>query len=195
MSIDPQLGSMPPGPELSALLAGVDRSRLNGYDLVVLMAARARQVAYEQAQLLADIHEVSCCPPGGPDADISRATTFDSREHEFVACEISAALRCTRTAAEAQLSLATGLVRLPVVAQALAEGRIDVARAKVIVTGVVGLPDPIAAAIAEAAVTIGENLPSGQLRARLAALVIRTDPGAAKRRYEHALSYRKLVTG
>jgi hypothetical protein len=46
---------MPPGPKLSAVLAGVDRSRLADADLVVLAQARARQLAFEQAGQLADL--------------------------------------------------------------------------------------------------------------------------------------------
>jgi hypothetical protein len=66
------LAAMPPGPELAAVLAGLDRRRLNGHDLVVVMAAQARQVAHEQARLLADVYEVSRCGPGGPDAAVLR---------------------------------------------------------------------------------------------------------------------------
>ncbi|MGE5829048.1 MAG: hypothetical protein ACM30G_11920, partial [Micromonosporaceae bacterium] len=85
MSIDPQLEAMPPGPALGALLASVDRSRLNGYDLVIVMAARARQVAHEQAELLADVYEVSRCEPGGPDAPARRTRVMSSEQDEFAA--------------------------------------------------------------------------------------------------------------
>ena len=63
---------MPPGPKLSAVLAGVDRSRLADADLVVLAQARARQLAYEQAGQLADLVAIADAvgpdpfPPGGP---------------------------------------------------------------------------------------------------------------------------------
>ena len=56
---------MPPGPELSAVLAGADRSRLCDADLVVLAQARARQLAYEQAGQLADL--VAIADAVGPD--------------------------------------------------------------------------------------------------------------------------------
>jgi len=41
------LAGMAPGPELAVVLAGLDRRRLNGHDLVIVMAAQARQVAHE----------------------------------------------------------------------------------------------------------------------------------------------------
>src|SRR5215510_3500175 len=119
MFLDPRLETLAPGPELGAVLATIDRCRLNGYDLVIVMAARARQVCYEQAQLLADIYEVSRCEPGGPHAPVERIGTVGSEQDEFAAAEISAALRLTRAAAQAQLGLAYGVAQLPAVGQAL----------------------------------------------------------------------------
>jgi hypothetical protein len=40
---------MAPGPELAATLAGIDRSMLNGYELVILIQAERRQVAHYEA--------------------------------------------------------------------------------------------------------------------------------------------------
>jgi len=54
---------MDPGPVLSAFLAPVDRSRMNGYDLVNLMRAQARLVSYAQAELAATIREIAHCSP------------------------------------------------------------------------------------------------------------------------------------
>src|SRR5262245_61167441 len=85
MFLDPRLETMAPGPELGVVLATIDRSRLNGYDLVIVMAARARQVCYEQAQLLADTYEVSRCEPGGPHAPVERTRTIGSEQDEFAA--------------------------------------------------------------------------------------------------------------
>jgi hypothetical protein len=53
------LETMPPGPELAVAVASVDRSRLGGSDAITLAQARARLIAHEQAQLLADLVEVS----------------------------------------------------------------------------------------------------------------------------------------
>jgi hypothetical protein len=41
------LAEMPPGPDLAAALASVDRAALSGFDLVVLLRARSRQLAFE----------------------------------------------------------------------------------------------------------------------------------------------------
>ena len=53
------LDEVPPGPDLARVLAGVDRSRCGGDDLVSLLRARNRQLAHEQAQLLADMVEMA----------------------------------------------------------------------------------------------------------------------------------------
>jgi hypothetical protein len=47
------LAEMPPGPALSAALGSIDRSVLSGFDLVVVLRARGRQLVFEQAELAA----------------------------------------------------------------------------------------------------------------------------------------------
>lgn len=51
--------------ELAGVLAGVDRSVLNGHDVVRVIAARQRLVSPVQAELCADVSELCHCPPGG----------------------------------------------------------------------------------------------------------------------------------
>ena len=53
------LAEMVPGPGLAAVLASLDRTACNGYQLVDLLVARTRQFAWEQAQLLADVNELA----------------------------------------------------------------------------------------------------------------------------------------
>src|SRR3989337_3029428 len=53
------LANMPPGHELGRLLEGIDRSQLNGHELVSLLQARARQVAHDQAEFYADMWELA----------------------------------------------------------------------------------------------------------------------------------------
>lgn len=107
-----ELEEMPPGPALAAALAGIDRDRLNGFDLVVLMQARARQIAHEQPQLLADAVAVAHCPPGHADSPVARTKDFAA----YAADEIRVALTWTRRAA---------VERLPAVHTALMSGAID----------------------------------------------------------------------
>jgi len=189
------LDDMPPGPGLAVALAAVDRSRVNGYDAVRLLRARARQLAHDQAGLLADMAEVAHCAPGGPHAPPRRIPVNGSRPFEFAGCEISAALMITRHAAEDQLGLALLLAELPAVWAALDRGVIDLPRARVIVDGVAGLPDPAARAVADAALRHAPAMTSGRLRAHLATLVIQTDPEAATTRYRRGVQARRVVHG
>src|SRR5258708_1403036 len=92
------LDVMPPGPELAAVLAGLDRALFNGYQLVVLLQARQRQIAWEQAQLLADMHELTYSARGRF-ADPPRRRSWSD---PHITEEVSFALSWTRATAERQ---------------------------------------------------------------------------------------------
>jgi hypothetical protein len=51
------LAQMPPGPQLCAVLATIDRTRLTSEDLCEFTAARYRLLAYVNAEFLADLYE------------------------------------------------------------------------------------------------------------------------------------------
>ena len=65
--LPPSLDDMAPGAGLAAVLDGVDRRELNGYELVTLIKARARLVAWSQAHLnssaKAPLRRGFCCIP------------------------------------------------------------------------------------------------------------------------------------
>jgi len=65
----------------------------------------------------------------------------------YVADEVSAALSISRHAADAQVSLALSLKRLPGTAAALERGAVDVVKARVIAEGTGQLPDADARAV------------------------------------------------
>lgn len=183
------LAELPPGPALAAALASIDRSRLNGFDLVTVLQAQARQVAHEQAQLLADLVAVAHCPPGGPDAPVVRGEKIG----EFAADEIRAALTWTRRAADDQLSLAVAVVeRLPTVHQALAAGSIDLPKARVICDGVAAPESAVAERVVAEVSGEAPGLTTGRLRMRLRRLAIAVDPEAARRRQAQGVAERRL---
>ncbi|MEA1903139.1 MAG: DUF222 domain-containing protein, partial [Actinomycetota bacterium] len=122
------LESIPPGPFLAGILSGVDRSCLSGHDTVRVMQANNRLVGHYQAELAADMVEVSY----RTDAELGRS----EEAWEYASDEIRAALTLTRRAAESELGFATDLwERLPQVWEALNTGKIDVREAKTIVYG------------------------------------------------------------
>ncbi len=110
---------MAPGPELAIVLAGLDRSLLNGHEMVIVLQARSRLVSHFQAEMYADMMEVALSPAG--DAS-SRAERIDNLDEDSSA-EIGAALHLTRRAADVALGIAWDLVeRLPEVGEALSAG-------------------------------------------------------------------------
>ena len=128
----PDLNRIPPGPFLAVVLEGVDRSRLNGFDLVCLLQARERLVSHCQAGSMADMVEISYAAPGGRDVEPGRLL----EAFEYASDEIRAALSLTRRGGEYRLGFAVDVVeRLPRVFELLDRGLIDVARARVLVDG------------------------------------------------------------
>ncbi len=61
------LAAVAPGPELAAVLAGIELPRLSGYDCVEVLKARYRQLNHERARLMATMVEVGLCGIGPDD--------------------------------------------------------------------------------------------------------------------------------
>jgi hypothetical protein len=181
---------LPPGPELTVLLASIDRSTLDSDDLVRLARARHRLVAHQQAELLADLHAVAQLPYEGP-----RPPGRDDPPWSNVWAEVECAfaMRWTGRAASGQVTLAWELVeRLPAVLDALRAGRIDVPKVLVIRDAVFGLEPAVARRVVDQVIDAAEEWTTGQLRARLRRLVIAADPGNAAERAVRKLACRRV---
>ena len=101
---------------------GLDRSTLNGHQMVMVLQASARMVAHYQARMYADMMEVALSPAGDAESRPERIDNLD----EDSAAEIGAALHLTRRAADIALGIAWNLTgRLPEVGEALSAGLID----------------------------------------------------------------------
>ena len=186
VSLPDGLEDMPPGPELGVLLATIDRTRLTGHDLVVLLRAWARQVAHDHAELHAVIAEV---------AHATEPDTVDRSEVvvEYSSDEIRAALRLTRRAADSALDLALGLARLPRVWEHLHSGLVDLPKARVLCEGTSHLDESTAREAVDAVLSAAPRSTTGQLAARLRRVTLGLDPADATRRYESAIEQRHLV--
>jgi hypothetical protein len=183
------LANVPPGPELAAVLASLELSRLSGADCVEVLRAQHRQASHEQARLMAAMAEVGRCGIG-PDEQLPRMAEPD----EFSADEIRGALAWTRRAADSQLSLAWDLIqRLPLVFAALDAGVIDVPKSKVFSEWTHGLTNAQSHAICERLLPEASRLTTGQLIERIKKMAIALDPDWARRRYEAAVRDRKVV--
>ncbi|MCI0689402.1 MAG: HNH endonuclease, partial [Sporichthyaceae bacterium] len=184
------LEDLPPGPELGALLASVDRSTCNGYQLVGLITAGYRQIAWQQAQLLADVGELMLTRPGEPEAAPARQEPVNTQVYR----EVGFALRLAPGTGEELAKLAVKLRdELPVVGQALAAGRIDLPKARLMVRELAGLDDPdLANMVASRVLGQAEAASLGLLRERLRGLILAVDPDAARTRHSEAVARRRV---
>lgn len=183
-----RLESLGPGEELGRLLEMIDRTHLNGHELVTLLAARARQVAHLQAEVYSDILEMALSPGGGPDDLPERTDVVDESAVE----ELRACLRLTRRAATSMLDLSCDLERLPMVHEAFRRGLLDLPRVRVICRETTGLEDEEATLVVERIIDRAPDMTTGQIGARLRKLCAEVDPDAALRRYQLGVADRRV---
>jgi hypothetical protein len=117
-------------------------------------------------------------------------------EPDFEADEIRAALCLTRNAAEeALLAAALLFERFPALGQGLREGWLDLARARVIAEGLLGLSPEQGSRAVELLMPFAPSMTTGQLRARVAKLAIEIDPESARKSYEEGMKGRRVWAG
>lgn len=184
------LEDIPTGLFLAAIVSTVDRSKLNGYDVVRLMQAEARLASSMEAAKLASMAEVAYCPPGDPDSPVER----DAEAMEYAAVEIAAALSLTRRSAERQLSLAVSLHgSLQSVMAKFTAGEIDYVKAREFADQLGHLDDTVVTAVLDRVLDDAARLTTGQLRARLARCVMEADPDGSASSFEAGLEDRKVT--
>ncbi|MGB8995603.1 MAG: hypothetical protein WCC65_09880 [Pseudonocardiaceae bacterium] len=184
------LALMVPGPELGALLAGIDVHAVTGADAVEVLRARARQLAHEQARLLATMVEVGLCDPDAGAGEVSRLVESPL----YAADEIRAALAWTRRAADREHGFAETLVlRMPAVFTALDTGRICRSKAWVFADLCTDLTAEQVDVVGARLLPRAGGLTTGELAARIKKLVIALDPEWAARRYATAVRDRNVI--
>lgn len=185
------LESIPPGLFLAAIVASVDRTRLNGHDAVRLMQAEARLSSHHEAGKLASMTEVAFSPPGDADSPVEREIC----EIDFVAAEVAAALTLTRRASEAEVNRAVSLTgRLHRVWEAFSEGLLDARKVKVLDSQLSHLPAETIDRVLDEVLEEASGWTTGQLQARVAKQVMASDPDGAASSFEEGLGDRKVTT-
>jgi hypothetical protein len=115
--------------------------------------------------------------------------------HYAAAAEIGAALHLTRRAADSDLALAIDLKeRLPEVWEALASGRIDLRRARLIVSGTAHLSEEAAREVVGRVIEAATQLTTGQLGALIRRVCVQADPDDAAVRFREAVDGRRIET-
>jgi hypothetical protein len=184
------LAEMVPGPELAALLAGIDIHALTGADAVEVLRARGRQLSHEQARLLATMVEVGLCDPDAGADDVARL----AESPPYAADEIRAALAWTRRAADREHDFAETLVlRMPAVFTALDTGRICRSKAWVFADLCADLTAEQTEVVCTRLLPQATRLTTGELAARIKKMAIALDPQWAARRYATAVRERNVI--
>jgi hypothetical protein len=174
---------LPAGPGLAAWLSGQDPAAATGRDLVGMASAFRRVASWAQARELDLIAHVAArsaaadpkagLGPGGRPAHVT----------DDAAAQVSLELALSRVGAEAWAGLAVALRwRLPATAAALAAGRIDVYRAKIVAEAVIPLSDEAARAVEDQVIPDAGDLTYGQVHAAVRRAVIAADPDGAEHR-------------
>jgi hypothetical protein len=165
------------GPSLAEGLARLSLSAVREGGLIDALAAAERLVRWATAAQLTVIRELAA-RRGDP---------------QFVADEIAAELRLSRVAATTRLGLAMDLDRLPAIGTAMAEGRLDLPKARAIADAVAVLDPPVAVVVADKAVERATRQTVGELRALLRRAVLKADPGAAEARHAQLVADRRVT--
>jgi hypothetical protein len=179
--------ALPAGPGLAAWLSGQDPATATNRDLMGMAGAFRRLASWAQAGELAMISQVAArsaaadprvgLAPDGRPAVVTRDAT----------AQVALELALSPYGAEEWTSLAVTLGwRLPGTARALAEGRIDLYRAKVIAEAVTPLSDSAARAVEDRVLPEAGEMTYRQLHAAVRRAVIAADPEGAERRRESA---------
>ena len=184
-----ELDTMPPGPELSALLASLDLARYNGFQLVEILTAQQRQVSYENARLLAVARELTYTPGCTPMEDPHRRQSPD----KFTGTEIAFALSATEYSAQAMIVLAlTAVDIVPALHQALLDGRIDLTKTRMIVNELAFVDEEHARLVVDKVLKHAHRATTSQLRLILRRALLRLDPDAVRKRHQASLQNRGL---
>ena len=201
------LGTLTPGPELAALLTGLDLSAVPDDHVVGVLQATNRQIAQLQALSWAAMVEIGRrepadelpSHPAARAAALRRAATaagqFERTRDSWEWCsnQIAPALTCTVRHADEEYGLAQQVRNdLPLVWAALHAGDIDRAKAKVFAQYLINLTPEQVDRISRRLLPGAPRWTTGQLAHRLLREIMAIDPGYAERRYARANKARRV---
>ena len=189
-----QLDSTAPGPELAALMAGVDLTACSDETVVALLAATSRLQAWACAtevratRVLVDrtsqwrgVRQVDA-PPDKHTVPADRMASV----------EVAAALGLSSRAAQGRVALALELDRAPATRSALCRGHISFYTARSILEQLRPLDDHLAAAVEAKVIGRYAGRPHADITRALKRAVIAADPAAAAKRQERGVEDRNV---
>ena len=155
-------------------------------DLVGVLRAWRRLTSWAQAGELGAIAALARRRPADGTPPAAAPGQFPAVLSEFTGAEVAAALTLTGMAAEKQVTLACQFAARPSTLAALAAGRIDLPRARLLVTTLTPLATAHAATVEALLLPQAPEMTTGQLRAALDRAILALDPEAMRRRREDA---------
>jgi hypothetical protein len=179
-AFQPAFAEMPPGPALALLLGARECDQLDDFD-VVEMARSARRLASWAASLeLTAIAELAARRR----RQGVKLGVWDSEVGEWVTDEVAAALTLSGGTAAHLVVMAEQLAAdLPLTFRALADGLIDVNKARVIADGLRGIHPKVAGEVERQVLPAAPGQTCAQLRSAVRRAIEDTDPeGCAERR-------------
>ncbi|MEQ7127351.1 DUF222 domain-containing protein [Actinopolymorpha sp. B11F2] len=180
-----------PGPDLAAVLAGIDPTMLNGYARVIVMQAWQRQSSWASCQL----YDVMTLVARSPEC-MADSPELTKHFTEFASAEIGAALTLSPGSADRELSFAYALTeRLPGTRAVLDAGRIDLAKAKEIAAETASLSPELAPQAEAFVLPLAPGLTKQQISRRLRAKVLALDPDGAAERRRRTIEERRVRFG
>ncbi|HEU4540517.1 MAG TPA: DUF222 domain-containing protein [Jiangellaceae bacterium] len=189
LPVPEELETLPPGPMLAELLDSLPAEQVSGFDTVRLLEAAYRQLSHVRALFLSILRETGLRRPGS-------VTTVEriKAPGEFAAEEARAALVWSRTRASTTYQLAVDVFdRLPVLGQAMLDGRLDEPRVRAFVDWTQGLTDAQADTVCARLLPEAPGLLVGELIDRIKRACIAVDPAWAERRYREAVKTRRVA--
>lgn len=197
-SLSDALRALPGGFALAASLAPLDSSDVRSdHDLLEVVAAWERVISWAQEAQLAAIAEFVRRPVivgTDPHAGWAARAGAGQMVREFADDELAARLSTSRVAAATRIDIGLSLARsLPATREALATGRVDLARARVIIDETRHLDIETAGEVERLALVRAPEQNCGRLRESVRRAAIAADPAAARSRAVKAKLERRVV--
>ncbi|NEE04529.1 DUF222 domain-containing protein, partial [Phytoactinopolyspora halotolerans] len=183
------LGAVPAGADLLAVLEDIPIAGVSGRDTVEVMKAAYRQATRDRALFLLCLLETGMRVPGSADT-VQRV----SQPGEFAPEEARAALVWSRSRAGRVFGFAYDIHhRLPMLGQAMLAGVLDEPRAQAFVSWTDGLDDDQAGYICAFLLPDAPGMTVAELIDAIKKAAIAIDPEFAEKKYRKAIRGRRVV--
>jgi Domain of unknown function (DUF222) len=183
-----------PGPDLTAWLAAAPVAELDDRDLAAVAGSWRRVAAWAQARELAAVAQITSRAAARDEKIGTEADGRPVRIPASAAAEVALELTLSQYSASAWADLAVQLTwRLAATGAALADGVIDLQRARLIAEATSMLTDEKARAVEDKVLPGAGDLTTGMLRSVLRRAVIAADPDGAEERRKKAERQAKVV--